>query len=133
MSAARQHTDGVKATGETTQIIKPVGRAEAALRAEGYRAPDCRPISHEDWVELESQLAYLRGESRPCRGCEGPLLPGQPDGAYCKRCAQELAELETDEYRSELFGLRSATCFVLGIAAGVFIAAVILKVAGWLL
>jgi hypothetical protein len=33
--------------------------------------------------------------ARPaCRGCDGKLLPGQPDGAYCHRCAEELACLE---------------------------------------
>lgn len=105
MNAARQHTDGVDTTGDTTKIIKPMGRTEAALRKAGHQSPNCRPISNEDWIELESQLAYLRGESPVCHKCGGPLLPGQPAGAHCKSCAM-CRYLEAVEEYNRLADLR---------------------------
>lgn len=129
MNTARQHTDGVDST-DTTRIIKPIGRTEAALREAGHREPVLGHVSDADWNELESQLAYLRGESRPvCRGCDGPLLPNQPEGAYCKRCAEEMASLEYADNTQEI---RLVGFFIVGIAVGVPLTVLVLKWVGWL-
>ena len=111
---------------DTTKIIKRT-RTEDALRKAGYQSPDLKPISKAEWDELDEQLAYLRGESRCCASCRGPLLPGQPEGACCKNCTNRI--MRTRNYhRREMATIRVLTLVILGCAGGVFLTSILLLV-----
>ena len=71
-----------------------------------------------------------------CRGCDGKLLPGQPDGAYCHRCAEETMAMELtrqDATEKEADILR---VFAVGLVVGGALGGVALfgalRVFGWL-
>ena len=109
---------------DTTKVI---WRTEEALRKAGYQAPDLKPISKAEWDELDEQLAYLRGESRCCASCRGPLLPGQPEGACCKNCTNRIMRTRTHHQR-QMATIRVLNLVIIGCAAGVFLASIALLV-----
>ena len=59
-----------------------------------------------------------------CRGCDGELLPGQPDGAYCHRCAEELACLEMYRQKQCNDDWNGLLCLAVGFAAGAALIAI---------
>ena len=75
----------------------------------------------------DEQLAYLRGESRCCASCRGPLLPGQPEGACCKNCTNRIMRTRTHHNR-QMATVRVLTLVIIGCAAGVFLVSILLLV-----
>lgn len=92
-------------------------RTEEALRETGYVEPVTRNVSAQEWDELQASIDEARKIKPPaCRGCGGPLMPNQPEDAYCRRCAEELACLAMSDEDGYVL-----TMFALGVLAGVVI------------
>lgn len=104
-------------SGDTTKVVKQLRRTEEALREVGYQSPVTRNVSAQEWDELQASIDEARKITPPvCHDCDGPLLPNQPEGAYCRRCAEELACLAMIDEDQESYTL---TVFALGVLTGV--------------
>jgi hypothetical protein len=95
----RDHTDQHDERLES--IRESVG---AKLRAAGYREPVLPPSAHV------------------CASCAGPLLEGQPPGAWCRGCSDKRASLVL-EFKREDWRITAAWC--VGIVCGLLIAGLI--------
>lgn len=91
---------------------------EEALRAAGYQAPTLSADKALEWDALQASVDATSG-AHPCRGCGNKLLPNQPNGAYCRRCAEELACLFREE-NAHTCDWQMLAAGVIGFAVGVF-------------
>ncbi len=55
----------------------------------GYAPPHCNGMDLAQRIEAIRDHHPHDLAKHACRGCDQPLLPGQPCGAYCKRCNEE--------------------------------------------
>ncbi len=120
MNCARQHTDGVRAEGSTTEVFraaltdrglvplpsslpeaKPMGKTESALRAAGYVEPVLitSRATEDEWAEMDRTIEAIRpAKADAVDSIMHDLCKPRPLHAKCPSC---------DETRADRFNRKS--------------------------